>query len=233
MLTGIINRRLTGRTPLKADLKIKFINPDGESVLLATATNISAGGMRFTVEESANTFSIGEKIEFHFQLPNSNTIEVLSEVRHSEADPESDPPEVHYGVKFLDLALDDLNAIIDYANANPATPFQTSYNSDTIQESEIPVSLLPATIRMEDGARLPAKVEDISFGGARINLDRLIPVNHRVSIDIAYNGEIVPLSGCCIWSAPDYKKPACYLAGIYFNQLTAEEFEHLKQLINK
>lgn len=233
MLTGIINRRITGRTPLKAELKIKFVDQAGESVLLATATNISAGGMRFTVEQHAIKFKIGEKIEFLFQLPDSNTIQVLSEVRHAEVQTNADPPEVHYGVKFLDLALDDLNAIIDYANANPAQPTHSNYNPEKNQEPPVQVTALPANIQFEDGSQLPSKVEDLSFGGARINLERLIPVNTRVVLEIAFGNQVVPLSGCCIWSAPDPKKPSSYLAGIFFNQLSSEEFEHLKQLINK
>jgi c-di-GMP-binding flagellar brake protein YcgR len=235
MLTGIINRRIANRASFEADFMIKFVNPDGAVLVLATAMNISAGGMRFSILKNTLLLNIGDKIEFIFQLPDSGNIPVSSEIRYRDI--RDDDPEVHYGVKFLNISLDNWNNIINYCRSNPsdsnANPFGPVADRAPQQLSASDDSKITASIILEeDGTTFSGKIEDISFGGARINTRHFIPVNCPVSLNIEDRNTSVAVKGYCIWSAPERSDVQVYLAGIFFPHLDEEQFDKLRTLIN-
>jgi c-di-GMP-binding flagellar brake protein YcgR len=236
MLTGLINRRIANRAPFEADFMIKFINSEGEVLVLATATNISPGGMRFSILKGTMLLDIGDKIEFIFQLPDSGNIPVSSEIRYRDI--RDDDPEVHYGVKFLNISLENWNKIIDYCqnNQNEAEPKPNLFQQAAATASAQPVALddskITVSVVLEDGTTFLGKIEDISFGGARINSNHFIPVNTQVSLRIEDRNRPVAIKGYCIWSAPERNADAVYLAGIFFTHLEQEQFDQLRMLIN-
>ncbi|HYH02544.1 MAG TPA: PilZ domain-containing protein [Bacillota bacterium] len=232
MLTGIINRRIADRAPFQGGVKIKFITPDGSELVSAAATNISAGGMRFTVNHSNLLLNIGDQISFVFQLPDSGEISVMSEIRYRDIQPGSADFIVHYGVKFLDISLENWNAILAYCNLNKEVESKTSQNSVEPTSQDLAVNI-QTQIQLEDGTTIIGEIEDISFGGARISVDQLIPVNSLVTLNFYYKKSTIPLKGFCIWSAPDRSDSLLYLAGIFFNHLEQSEFDQLKLLINQ
>jgi hypothetical protein len=234
MLTGIINRRIANRASFEADFMIKFVNSDDAVLMLATATNISAGGMRFSILKDTLLLDIGDKIEFIFQLPDSGNIPVSSEIRYRDI--QDDDPEVHYGVKFLDISLENWNNIINYCRSNPADSnpdsFRVAADIAPQQLSASDGSKTMVSIGLADGTIFPGKIEDISFGGARINSNHFIPVNCQVSLNIEDRNTPVAIKGYCIWSAPERDANPVYLAGIFFPHLDEVQFDKLRALIN-
>lgn len=233
MLTGIINRRIANRAPFQGGITIEFTTPDGTKIVSADATNISAGGMRFTVNHSNLLLNIGDQIGFVFQLPNSGEISVLSEIRYRDIQPGDDDFIVHYGVKFLDISLENWNAILTYCQLNKTVAANNASITKQPDTSHNHASNIQTQIQLEDGTTLIGEIEDITFGGARISTDQLIPINSLVMLHFLYNEKNIPLKGYCVWSAPDRDNSMLYLAGIFFDHLTPSEFDQLKMLINK
>jgi hypothetical protein len=233
MLIGIINRRIAERAPVQTDVKIKFINSNGAGIVSATATNISAGGMKFLLPAKTILLDIGDKISFIFQLPDFGEITVLSEVRHRQIHPADNTAEftAHYGVKFLDFSLDNWNSICRYCEINKY-PEKNSH-PDSVDGKELTSQFLQTLIEFKGGTILNGIIEDLSFGGARINLKEHLPVNSCVKLTISHQTQVVKLKGCCIWCAPEKIIPQSFLAGIYFPELDQAEFDQLKQLINR
>jgi hypothetical protein len=233
MLIGIINRRVADRAPVQTDVKIKFINSNGAGIVCATATNISAGGMKFLLPAKTILLNIGDKISFIFQLPDFGEITVLSEVRHRQIHPVENTAEftVHYGVKFLDFSLDNWNSIRRYCEINKY-PEQVS-RSASEDSRELTSQFLKTLIEFEGGTILNGVIEDLSFGGARVNLKEHLPVNSCVKLTIYHQTQVLKLKGYCIWCAAEKITPQSFLAGIYFPDLEQTEFDQLKQLINR
>jgi hypothetical protein len=235
MLTGIINRRIANRALFEADFMIKFVSPNNnKELVLANAVNISAGGMRFSIRKDTLLLNIGDKIDFIFQLPDSGDISVASEIRYRTIQDAN--PEVHYGVKFLNISLEDWNSIVNYCKNNSAALNSDSIISTNDAPPELPASsdidTIGASVMFEDGTTFPVKVEDISFGGARINTDRLISVNTPVLLKIEDLNPKFEIKGYCIWSAPEKNNDTAFMAGIFFYQFDPEQFEQLRSLIN-
>jgi hypothetical protein len=232
MLTGIINRRVGNRASIRSDVKINFINQTGETVLWATATNISAGGMQFSLPVEPMLLKIGDKVSFIFQLPEYGEISMLSEIRYRNIHQDSSTCQAHYGVKFLDFSLDNWNSIRNYCDLNKGTPLT---NSTPTTASNIATSshFLKATIELDEGLILNGAIEDLSFGGARINLEQPLRINSYVALNIYYKTNELKINGYCIWCAPEKATPQLFLAGIFFHHLEQPQFEQLKLLINK
>jgi c-di-GMP-binding flagellar brake protein YcgR len=233
MLTGIINRRIANRAPVQSDVKIDFRDSIGEAVVLATATNISAGGMQFSLPAQTLLLNIGDKISFIFQLPDYGEITVLSEVRYRNIHPGNSAFEAHYGVKFLDFSLDNWNSIRNYCDLNKEAPLTDPLCKSPKNGAPDSPVLLKTTIELEDGLTLEGSVEDLSFGGARINLEQPLKINSRVTLAIYYQEIVLKLTGYCIWCAPEKMTPQLFLAGIFFPNLDQTQFDQLKLLINK
>jgi hypothetical protein len=235
MLTGIINRRIGVRAPVQSEVKINFVNVDGEAVVLAAATNLSAGGMQFTLPAQPILLNIGDKINFIFQLPDYGEIPVQSEIRYRTIHPGSSAFEAHYGVKFLDFSLDNWNSIRKYCDLNQTTPHQEN-NDESLRKgpgASPTVATLKTTITLENELSLDAVIEDLSFGGVRVNVERPLRINSCISLQIPLEDNILKLKGYCIWCAPEKITPQKFLAGIYFPHLDQEQFDQLKLLINQ
>jgi Tfp pilus assembly protein PilZ len=230
MLTGIINRRICIRAPVQSEIKINFRNTTGE--VLATASNISVGGMQFTLKAQTSLFNIGDKISFIFQLPDHGEITVLSEVRYCNIQPNGVALEAHYGVKFLDFSLENWNSIRTYCNLNQDLPLAKTLDK-TEANNRISAAFLSTTIELETGLILKGVIEDLSFGGARINLERPLQVNSCVTLNIHDDATVLKVKGYCIWCAPEKNASQLFLAGIYFPRLDQTQFDILKLFINK
>jgi hypothetical protein len=233
MLTGIINRRIGNRAPVQSEVKIDFRNSAGEVAGLANASNISAGGMQFSLLAQTSLLKIGDKVSFIFQLPDYGEISVLSEVRYCNIHPAGDSTfRVHYGVKFLDFSLDNWNSIRNYCDLNKDTPY-TDSNSTAANDNAPSSNLLKTTVELENGLILNGVIEDLSFGGVRINLEQPLQINSYIALNIYYEAIVIKLKGYCIWCAPEKITPQLFLAGIFFPHLDQTQFDQLKLLINK
>jgi hypothetical protein len=234
MLTGIINRRIGVRAPVQSEVKIDFRNAAGEQIILAAATNLSAGGMQFTLPSQPQLLNIGDKVNFIFQLPNYGEIAVESEVRYRTIHPGPSGLEALYGVKFLDFSLDNWNSIRQYCDLNQTEPLRENNlsNAATVPDGSKSV-ILKATIELENGATVNGVVEDLGFGGVRLNLEQPLPVNCPVKLHIFYDQNILKLNGYCIWGAPEKVAPQQFLAGIFFPHLDQDQFDQLKLLVNR
>lgn len=88
------------------------------------------------------------------------------------------------------------------------------------------------TIQLADCTSLSGTIEAISFGGVRINLKQLLPVDSLVTLHFNLGGNPIQLKGYCVWSAPDPTNSQLYLSGIFFNHLEQKEFDQLKLFFN-
>jgi hypothetical protein len=189
--------------------------------------------MQFTLAAQTLLFNIGDKISFLFQLPNYGEIAVLSEVRYCNIQPNYGAFEAHYGVKFLDFSLENWNSIRTYCDLNQDLSLAQTLEQTKADHRASTAAFLSATIELETGFNLKGAIEDLSFGGARINLDRPLQVNNCVTLNIWDDATALKVKGYCIWCAPEKNAPQLFLAGIYFPRLDRTQFDTLKLFINK
>ncbi|TCL62022.1 PilZ domain-containing protein [Hydrogenispora ethanolica] len=111
MLRGIVNRRKTSRVPFQNEMNI-LLEVNGQTQALATATNVSSGGIQFYVLQGFLELKIGELIELVFYLPGLGMTTVRGEICYllNSTDNE-ERPVLYYGVKFRDITPEVLKGL--------------------------------------------------------------------------------------------------------------------------
>lgn len=244
MIKGILERRTANRIPFKTALKIKFVTSDVQTTFTANTVNISAGGLQFATPEKIPGIGIGDTLKFVFDLPDLGKTSVIAEITYyAEYDASTKyPGQVCYGVKFLEMSLDTWSKVVEHCgmmhlvganeltspdDINVATTTVSVENKETIVEKKS----FTISLQLPDGTESKARLEDISFGGVRVNVTRPISVNTQISVNICYQGHPYHLSGVCVWSITDSAEG--YIAGIFFDELTKEQFNDLTTLIHQ
>jgi hypothetical protein len=128
---GIVEHRISPRASFKTELIISF-SDEAKNEVIAESVDISAGGIQFWVPFDKNFFKEGDCIKLLFNLPIYGKTNVDAIIRYSR--PGVDPDHsriVYYGAKFVDLAMETWNAIIDFSRATiESTPDNTPFYHD-------------------------------------------------------------------------------------------------------
>jgi hypothetical protein len=238
MLRGVVDRRIGQRVPFHAELKINFEH-NGVELEQAIASNISAGGIEFYIPADNFELKYGDTIEFCFNLPLLGTTLVKGEVRHLRQGVDLfQRPALFCGVKFLDLSLETWNSITQYCSSKTtrnisSSPAPATGNSEsTLSSIHKRATLdLDVIIELPEGRTINGKLEDISFGGARICTPESIPVNTYVVVKIGYRDVTMEVNGVSVWNSHCSESESQYLTGIFFHSLDAPQLEQLRTLI--
>jgi hypothetical protein len=117
MLKGFVGRRIAQRVPFMAEITIRF-DVDSKMPTIATATNLSSGGMQFTIPKGQMMINPEEKLELVFQLPNIGETSVHGEIcYYSNAVNADKIPVVCYGTKFTDMSMETWKQVNEYCQA--------------------------------------------------------------------------------------------------------------------
>lgn len=232
MIKGFIEQRTTPRIPFEQDIQIRFMKDDDTAVFGKTV-DISAGGLQFSISWGEDLFHLGDIIEIIFKdLPFIGDVTVASEIKYER--PGIDP-EYHrlnyFGAKFLNLSMDTWNAIIDYTRANPSSAQPVSLpKKETIERKDIRVTTcFNAEFKSSDNHYHPVIVEDLSFGGAKIKTPQPVAINDPMTLVLVNQDQRVEICGNCAWSGVE--KDNRFVAGIFFNKLSLNEYNILRNII--
>lgn len=186
--------------------------------------------------------TVGDTLEFIFDLPELGKTSVIGEITYcTEDDGRIHPGRVCYGVKFLEMSLSAWSKVVEYCNMTrtvntdetAAAAINETAGTISVENKKTTVKNAQLAIRLKfpDGTDAQAKLEDISFGGIRVDLNKPVSVNSQISLEITYLNRCYKLSGICVWSVSD--PPEGYVAGIFFDALTKEQFNDLAVLIHQ
>ncbi len=111
MLKGLLNRRVSKRVAFKNEMSL-LLESNGRAMALATATNVSSGGIQFYVPEGLLDIQPGEELELIFHLPEIGEVNIRCEIRYLNHGKDRDEQNiVYYGGKFLDITVDTLKGL--------------------------------------------------------------------------------------------------------------------------
>lgn len=103
MLTGLVNRRKTNRIPFQDEVNI-LLESNGRALALATATNISGGGIQFHVPRGLLRLQPGETIDLIFNILKFGETVITGEIRYLLDGIDNDgQPVSYFGVRFLNI----------------------------------------------------------------------------------------------------------------------------------
>ncbi len=103
MLTGLVNRRKANRIPFHDEVNI-LLESNGRALTLATATNISGGGIQFHVPRGLLRLQPGETIDLIFNIPKFGETVITGEIRYLLDGIDNDgQPVSYFGVQFLNI----------------------------------------------------------------------------------------------------------------------------------
>lgn len=236
MLVGFVERRLARRIPFRVELAIHF-ERNGQQTASATATDISAGGIRFCVPWGTEVAQPGETAEFVFNLPNLGETRILGEIRHLRFGIDLDQNRlVYYGARFLNLPVETWNHLVDFCQA---TDDLKELENDSVQEPpkvekerqdfRVSTGNLPIEINTTNGEKTFGYLEDISFGGIKAKFSGTTPLQNEVKIVI----QDTEYSGICLWAVPLNPSEHGCRVGYRFVNLSKEQFEKLRAFIFK
>lgn len=240
MIKGIIERRTADRIPFETALQIKLTSPGSPEDLKAFSVDISAGGMKFATAADLPLIPVGEELEFDFNLPNYGKVTLTGKVTYRSAGSFQDNL-VYYGVKFLKMDHITWKAVIDYCygpehaqaeeelimNLPDEAPQKLTVSNQTVAFE--PKKLI-TILHYQDGTEALANLEDISYGGARVNVYQPLPVNTAVTITIRYADLQLVLNSICVWSTSEPN--GTWVGGLFFQSLNDQEFSELTKLIH-
>lgn len=239
MIKDIVERRTADRIPFETALQIKLTTPGHPVGLEAYSVDISAGGMKFTTTADLPSIPIGEHLEFDFNLPNCGKVTLTGKVTYRSAiSPQHNL--VYYGVKFLEMDHNTWKAVIDFCygpehalsekqllDLPKETPHTLSVSNQTVPYEP---GELKTVLQYQDGTEALANLEDISYGGVRVNLYEPLPINTPIMITIHYAGSQLALNSICVWSTSE--PGGTYIGGLFFHSLSDQEFSELTKLIH-
>ncbi len=111
MLKGLLNRRVSKRVAFKNEMSL-LLESNGRAMALATATNVSSGGIQFYVPEGLLEIQPGEELELIFHLPEIGEVNIRCAIRYLNHGKDRDGQNiVYYGGKFLDITVDTLKGL--------------------------------------------------------------------------------------------------------------------------
>ncbi|HEX2952903.1 MAG TPA: PilZ domain-containing protein [Bacillota bacterium] len=241
MLVGFVERRLARRIPFKVELTIHF-ERNGQHTAIATATDISAGGIRFYVPWGTDVAQPGETAEFVFDLPNLGQTRILGEIRHLRFGIDLDQNRiVYYGARFLNLPIEIWNHLVDFCQTveeeeeqdqepNPPEPLTVEKER---QDFRIATADAPIEIHSPNGEKTDGHLEDISFGGLKSRLSGQTPLNTEVTMIIPDDQHSVEVQAICIWAIPLNPPEVGCRAGFRFVNVSKEQFERLRAFVFK
>jgi hypothetical protein len=214
---------------------------------MATANNISAGGILLSLPQNSRKLISGETIDFIFPLPNLGQTLVKGEICYirSGLDPQRNPACL-YGIKFIDLAVETWNYIFDYCQTKTAEapweapppveqlgPFNVNLISENQRQNYVMPPSFAVVLHLEDGRSLQGPVKDVGFSGLRIRLGEFLPPQLHVTVNLKFEGIQVRLNGKCVWSMPVGRDSQDHITGIGFENVNPEQFGLVRELIFK
>lgn len=236
MIKGLVERRVARRVPFHYEIDI-HLQKDDLSQVVANATDISAGGIQFSIPWGTEILKEGDVVELHFDLPIIGKTIIHAEIRHLRFGIDTDQKRyVFYGAKFIDLNLETWNYVLDFCQVqtepDEGTPKPEVHHEIERKDIRIPTTLM-AKLQLPEGKSVYGLVEDISFGGVRLRIPIPIGVDTPVELQLLMKDMHLTINGLCVWSSEFNSEGRDYCAGIFFNRLDPEKFALLRNLIFK
>ena len=199
MIKGFVDRRITQRFPFNAEVTLR-LEHGNTAVTLGTVTDISSGGIQFTVAPGQPLITPGTILELIFSPPMTSQTPIKGEVCYQRQDQSPGRSNICYGLKFLDLSTATWNYIYDYCHAPAAAtseadslnttaqlgPFNLSWVTDPERQNYLYQTNLTVDLQFENGRHCDCTVKDISFAGLRLRLAEEIPVNQLAILHFNY-----------------------------------------------
>lgn len=244
MLKGSIERRLDQRIPCQGELIIKF-ERNGNKTVTGTATNISPGGLEFSVPWGSSAAYVGEMVQLVFDLPDQGRVEVRGQIRHERSAANAgDNPMLMYGVKFLDLSEESWSRIVAFCQESGADVNDRFFDSALLDERGGLLSLtkqmrkgrplglsLTVAVVLSEGRRLEGRIEDAGFGGLEVSLSEPLPIGDTVGIHLDQGKLQLDTSARCVWCHPIGDLKDRWLTGLRLTGQAKDQFAQLRELI--
>lgn len=230
MFQGMVEQRRSPRAPFSNEIIIHFKDENSNSII-ANAIDISAGGIQFSIPLVKNYFNDGERVKLLFDIPFYGKTSIEAEIKHLRFSVGLDNSRiVLYGAKFSNITMDIWNAIMDYSQEKIE---QEDRKKEPYSRKDIRVKVgLAAKLYLETGQYFFCHIEDISFGGAKLQLNASIPVNEPVKL-LLIDTHSFEVEGECVWSEPSGVANDLFYTGVFFNQLDTIKFYQLRSFIFK
>lgn len=229
MLQGIVERQVSKLNPNKNNIFIYFTNEEGNSITVI-ATDITAGGFQFWMPLENIFFNEGDRFKLHLDLPffGKTTIEAQIKIVRFGIDLVQKRI-VNVNAKLIDVTMEIWNAIMDYCRS--ATLIKTHKMTYYQERNDIRINAQTMSkLYLEDGHHFYCRLEDISFGGAKLRVRTQVTVNDTVKLLILNPLKPFELKGECIWSE---KRGNQFLIGILFEKMNHEMYNQLRSYIYK
>jgi hypothetical protein len=235
MLEGFVSKKPSSRG-YYPETVIHFVEK-GETILEAQVIEVSAGMLQFIVPHDLNFPEAGTPLELHFDLPLSGTLTLPAKLVRLKGGVDMTLKRIDYlGAKLYETHLETWNLIIDYCQsqvplAGPQTP-QDHYERER-KDFRLTANDLPAEVHIADGGVFNAKTKDISYGGVKIYSQRPLPLQQRVVVRLTCGESRFDIGGVCIWNHAAVFEESGFVAGVFFEKLSPEEFENLRTIVFK
>lgn len=233
MISGYMEQRTAKRVPLDASMAIVFRRNERE-LTQGYAIDISNGGLKFMAPQGSLPLINGEDVTFIFDLPGFGLTQASAKVSYIGCLSEQDQGAMSiFGAKFNEMSLNTWNNIVNYCQGFMTvepSPVATAIPGVGVKR-ETAQTLLRVEIRLKDGRDYSGQLKDISFGGARVLLREALNLKDSVVLELSFQKKRVRFRASCVWCFPYDDANEQYLAGIYFTNLSADEFSELKSII--
>jgi hypothetical protein len=234
MLEGFVSKKPSSRN-YYPETVIHFVEK-GETILEAQITEVSAGMLQFIIPHDLNFPEAGTPLELHFDLPLSGTLTLPAKLVRLKGGIDITLKRIDYlGAKLYETHLETWNLIIDYCQSQIPLSENSMENSYERERKDFRLTAhdLPAEVHVADGGIFNAKTKDISYGGVKIYSQQPLPVNQRVIVRLTCNESRFDIGGICIWNHPAVFDESGFVAGVFFEKLSPEEFENLRTIVFK
>lgn len=228
MVKGFIERRVSQRVQFSVEIGVR-LQQDTAEPIIAKTTDISAGGIQFSIPWGLSSFSECDKLELIFYLPETGGTIINAEIRHQHFGIDGGQNRLNfYGAKFIDLNLETWNSILNYCMAKSHST-SAPPNHILPEPKGLPITAsLTAKVQLADGRAGYGLVEDISFGGVRLRVPMEIPVNSAIEVMLLTKDNQFKIDGSCVWTSEGKQD---FISGIFFNRLDPEKFNQVRRLI--